>query len=151
MGTDAAARIDAAFALVLDDPASAEALATGLIDGPEALRTRAAARHPPGPARRERGATDLGADDLLVARTEAIDAGAPELAARIDVTRAVIVLHARSAGAALAMLDEAEHHLRGNDLARLETQRGLILHRVARHDDSDLRPVLALVVRAALA
>ena len=28
---------------------------------------------------------------------------------------------------------------------------GLILHRVARHDDSDVRPVLALVVRAALA
>ena len=28
---------------------------------------------------------------------------------------------------------------------------GLILHRVARHDDSDIRPVLALVVRAALA
>lgn len=28
---------------------------------------------------------------------------------------------------------------------------GLILHRVARHDDSDIRPVLELVVRAALA
>lgn len=28
---------------------------------------------------------------------------------------------------------------------------GLILHRVARHDDSDIRPVLALVVRASLA
>jgi hypothetical protein len=28
---------------------------------------------------------------------------------------------------------------------------GLILHRVARHDDSDIRPVLDLVVRAALA
>ena len=28
---------------------------------------------------------------------------------------------------------------------------GLILHRIARHDDSDIRPVLDLVVRAALA
>ncbi|WP_122261747.1 TetR/AcrR family transcriptional regulator [Ornithinimicrobium cerasi] len=28
---------------------------------------------------------------------------------------------------------------------------GLILHRVARHDDSDIRPILELVVRAALA
>jgi len=28
---------------------------------------------------------------------------------------------------------------------------GLILHRIARHDNSDIRPVLDLVVRAALA
>lgn len=28
---------------------------------------------------------------------------------------------------------------------------GLILHRVARYDDSDIRPILELVVRAALA
>jgi hypothetical protein len=28
---------------------------------------------------------------------------------------------------------------------------GLILHRIARHDDSDIRPVLNLVVRAAFA
>ena len=80
---------------------------------------------------------DLGADDLLVARTEAADAGERELAAKIDVTRAMIVFHAQSAGAALAMLDEAERHLRGNDLARLETQRGLILHRVGDLDAAE--------------
>lgn len=35
--------------------------------------------------------------------------------------------------------------------AMMACAEGLILHRVARHDDSDIRPVLELVVRAALA
>lgn len=35
--------------------------------------------------------------------------------------------------------------------AMMACAEGLILHRIARHDDSDIRPVLDLVVRAALA
>ena len=35
--------------------------------------------------------------------------------------------------------------------ALMACSEGLILHRIARHDDTDVRPVLDLVVRAALA
>ncbi len=55
-----------------------------------------------------------------------------------------------------ASLQRALHDLGVSDTvvsarAIMACAEGLILHRIARHDDSDIRPVLALVVRAALA
>lgn len=55
-----------------------------------------------------------------------------------------------------AALQRVLHDLGASDTdasarAMMACAEGLILHRVARHDDSDIRPVLDLVVRAALA
>lgn len=55
-----------------------------------------------------------------------------------------------------AAMQRALHDLGSRDTsasarAVMACAEGLILHRVARHDDSDIRPVLDLVVRAALA
>jgi hypothetical protein len=55
-----------------------------------------------------------------------------------------------------ASLERVLHELGASDTgasarAIMACAEGLILHRVARHDDSDFRPVLDLVVRAALA
>ena len=71
----------------------------------------------------------LGADDLFTARQEAVEHGDRVLAARIDTTLAAVALYTGSADGALEVLDQARPHLRGADLARLETQRGLIKHR----------------------
>jgi tetratricopeptide (TPR) repeat protein len=119
-----------AFAAVNDDPDLALRLATAVIDAadaPDAERIRA--RWARGMARRERGEMSLGADDLFTARQEAVEQGDLVLAARIDTTLAAVALYTGSADGAFEILDHAQPHLRGADLARLETQRGLIFHR----------------------
>jgi len=119
-----------AFASVHDDPDAAIELATGIIDAPSSTPSeRAEARWARGMARRERGVSGLGADDLFTARQEACDAGDQVLAARIDTTLALVALYTGSTDGALEILAQAEPHLRGADLARLENQRGLVRHR----------------------
>ncbi len=138
MSSDVATRVDTAFALVDDDPATAEATASAILEDP-AVPTpeRIRAQWARGMARRQRGQLQLGASDLDAAREAAAAAGELQLAARIDVTRAIVTFHTQSADAALALLDSAEPHLDGADLARLETQRGLILHRVGELDKAE--------------
>lgn len=72
----------------------------------------------------------LGGDELFAARQDAVQRGDETLAARIDTTLALIALHTGSADGAFEILAQARPHLRGADLARLESQRGLIKHRV---------------------
>jgi hypothetical protein len=50
--------------------------------------------------------------------------------------------------AAMARLGAADPYAAG--LALMACCEGIILHRIARHDDTDARPLLRLVVNAAL-
>ncbi|WP_298889995.1 TetR/AcrR family transcriptional regulator [uncultured Serinicoccus sp.] len=50
-----------------------------------------------------------------------------------------------------ALVDLGARDARASTQAVMACAEGLILHRVARHDDTDVRPVVDLVVRAALA
>jgi tetratricopeptide (TPR) repeat protein len=120
-----------AFALVHDDPDGAIRTAGVVIaaaDAPDGVRVQA--RWAQGMALRERGEMSRGADELFSARQEAVELGDEELAARIDTTLALVALYTGSADGALEILEQARPHLRGADLARLETQRGMIKHRV---------------------
>lgn len=138
MSSDVATRIEAAFELVDDDPARAEAMASDvLVDPATPVADRIRARWARGMARRQRGDPQLGASDLARARDEATAAGELGLAAQVNVTRAIITFQADGADAASALLDAAEPHLHGADLARLETQRGLIMHRVGELDAAE--------------
>jgi tetratricopeptide (TPR) repeat protein len=94
----------------------------------ELLKVRA--RWARGMARRERGEMAPGADDLFAARQDAVDLGDDVLAARIDTTLALVALYTGSADGALEILEQARRHVQGADLARLETQRGMIKHRI---------------------
>jgi tetratricopeptide (TPR) repeat protein len=123
--------VDDAFALVHDDPNAAVQIATSVLvatDVDELLKVRA--RWARGMALRERGEMGPGADELFAARQEAVDLGDDVLAARIDTTLALVALYTGSADGAFEILEQARPHLRGADLARLETQRGMIKHRV---------------------
>jgi AcrR family transcriptional regulator len=66
---------------------------------------------------------------------------------RLAVTRGREVM-ARGLAPALARL--GAHHPEAGAQALMACLEGLILHRVARHDDSDPRPAIELVVRAAI-
>jgi tetratricopeptide (TPR) repeat protein len=115
---------------VNDDPALSIRLATSVLDAPDALPAdRVRARWARGMALRESGELSRGADELFAARQQAVELGDQVLAARVDTTLAAVALYTGSADGALEILDQAEPHLHGADLGRLETQRGLIRHR----------------------
>lgn len=123
--------VDNAFALVHDDPNASVRIATSVLVAPDVddlVRVRA--RWARGMALRERGEMAPGADDLFAARQEAVDLGDDVLAARIDTTLALVALYTGSADGALEILEQAKPHVHGADLARLETQRGMIKHRI---------------------
>jgi tetratricopeptide (TPR) repeat protein len=122
--------LEEAFTAVHDDPDRAIRLATAVIDAGDALPTdRIRAHWARGMALRERGELAVGADELFAARQDAAGLGDQVLAARIDTTLALIALYTGSVDGAMQILDQAEPHLRGADLARLETQRAMIWHR----------------------
>jgi tetratricopeptide (TPR) repeat protein len=134
-----------AMAAVNDDPSKAIRLANSVIDAADASdEERIKARWARGMARRERGEMALGADDLFAARQDAVAQHDSVLAARIDTTLAAVALYTGSADGAFEILDQAEPHLRGADLARLETQRGLILHRSGALRDASTQYLSAL-------
>jgi tetratricopeptide (TPR) repeat protein len=122
--------VDRAFALVHDDPATAIEIADSVLAEQGApAEERIRARWARGMAHRERGELAAGAEDLFAARQEAAELQDPILAARVDVTLALVAFFTGSADGAHEILAQAEPHLDGADLARLETQRGLIRHR----------------------
>lgn len=118
-----------------DEPAMVEQQATVVVDDDVAdTRARVVAQWIRGTARRQLNELEAGEHDLRAARAAARKSEDVELAARIDVSLALVVLHTTSAAAALALLDTARPHLSGAPLGRLETQRGLIHHRMGRLD-----------------
>ena len=130
MGVNHDRQIAEAFALANDDPTRTIELVDVVLGSAAATpEQQARALWARGLARRERGEFALGADDLFSARQSAAACGDEVLAARIDTTLALVALFTGSADGALEILTQAEPHLRGDDLARLETQRGLIRHR----------------------
>lgn len=68
-----------------------------------------------------------------------------EIRAAVSQTRGVME---RSIVAAMARLGASDPYAAG--LALMACSEGIILHRIARHDDTDARPLLRLVVEAAL-
>jgi tetratricopeptide (TPR) repeat protein len=122
--------VDKALLAVNDEPARSIELATTVIDSADARPVdRIRARWARGMALRESGELSRGAEELFAARQEAVEHGDPVLAARIDTTLAAVALYTGSADGALEILEQARPHLRGADLGRLETQRGLMRHR----------------------
>ncbi len=121
--------VERAFSLVCDEPGTTVELADSVLadHADDEVGTRALWAR--GLARREQGDMAAGANDLFRARQQAAGAGDLSLAARVDVTLALVALFTGSTDGALEILAQAERHLAGADLARLETQRGLIRHR----------------------
>lgn len=69
----------------------------------------------------------------------------PEIRAAVSQTRRVME---RSIVAVMARLDATDPH--STALALMACSEGIILHRIARHDTTDPRPLLRVVVNAAL-
>lgn len=131
---ETAAALEALFDLVEDDPTQVVSSATTLLEHSRSSGEAVIARWVRGMAHRQRNALSEGECDLRAARAAALELGDDHLAARIDVTLALVILYAEDAPSALRVLDEASTKLDGADLARLETQRGLVHHRVGRLD-----------------